>query len=159
MHDFSHKICFYCWQKLKKTSTFTQTYDVISRNHRNWPTLDLTQNSRKGWTNSYWAFFILLWKRTVHSEVSFIMFIQRYLRLPIFCCMFCGNFWKARKNMLVFKMIHSSYSRSYFNLFLIYTVAHDARKYIPSQNNIRNSSDSSEDRLDTKILSQFQSSR
>ena len=30
------------------------TYDVISRNHRNWPLLNLTQNAREGWMNSYW---------------------------------------------------------------------------------------------------------
>ena len=47
-----------------------------------------------------------------------------------FCCMFCGNFWKTGKNISVFE---SSYSRSYFNLFLIYAVTFDARKYRPSQ--------------------------
>ena len=30
------------------------TYDVISRNHSNWPSLNLSKNVRKGWTNSYW---------------------------------------------------------------------------------------------------------
>ena len=30
------------------------TYDVISRNHRDWPSLNLTQKAREGWTNSYW---------------------------------------------------------------------------------------------------------
>jgi len=30
------------------------TYDVISRNHSNWPSLNLTQNLREGWTNNYW---------------------------------------------------------------------------------------------------------
>ena len=30
------------------------TYDVISRNPRNWPLLNLTQNAPEGWTNSYW---------------------------------------------------------------------------------------------------------
>ena len=29
------------------------TFDVISRNHSNWPSLNLSQNLRKGWTNSY----------------------------------------------------------------------------------------------------------
>ena len=29
------------------------TYDVISRNHSNWPSLNLSQNVREGWTNSY----------------------------------------------------------------------------------------------------------
>ena len=48
----------------------------------------------------------------------------------IFCCMFCENFWKGHKNIPI---THSGYSRSYFNLFLIYTVAWDARKCKPSQ--------------------------
>ena len=30
------------------------TYDAISRNHSNWPSLNLPQNAREGWTNSYW---------------------------------------------------------------------------------------------------------
>ena len=34
------------------------TYDVISRNHitnhNNWPSLNLSQNVREWWTNSYW---------------------------------------------------------------------------------------------------------
>ena len=31
-------------------------------------------------------------------------------------------------------MIHGSYSRSYFNLFILHTVARDAHKYKPSPN-------------------------
>ena len=31
------------------------TYDAISRNHSNWPSLSLSQNAREGWTNSYCA--------------------------------------------------------------------------------------------------------
>ena len=50
------------------------------------------------------AFSTLLRTRTVHSEVSFIIFFfQLYPRLPIFYCSFCGNFWKARKNIPVFE--------------------------------------------------------
>ena len=30
------------------------TYDVITCNHCNWPSLNLSQNAREGWTNSYW---------------------------------------------------------------------------------------------------------
>ena len=30
------------------------TYDVISRKQSNWPSLNLTQNLREGWTNNYW---------------------------------------------------------------------------------------------------------
>ena len=36
------------------------TYDVISRNHSNWPSLNLSQNVRKGWTNSYWKRQVLM---------------------------------------------------------------------------------------------------
>ena len=41
------------------TCTFTnmacppQTYDAISRNHRNWQSLNLTQNAHERWTKSY----------------------------------------------------------------------------------------------------------
>ena len=84
LHDFSLNIYFYCWKKLKKTCIFTQprpqsafpkarekshenevvfypkmawppaTYDFKSRNHSNWPSLNLSQNVRERWTNSYW---------------------------------------------------------------------------------------------------------
>ena len=30
------------------------TYDVISHNHSNWPSLNMSQNVREGWTKSYW---------------------------------------------------------------------------------------------------------
>ena len=30
------------------------TYDVISHNHSNWPSLNLSQNVREGWTSRYW---------------------------------------------------------------------------------------------------------
>ena len=36
------------------------TYDVISRKHSNWPTLNLAQNVREGWTNSYWKRQVLM---------------------------------------------------------------------------------------------------
>ena len=61
LHDFSHKICFYYWKKLKnmyfhpKMTLPLATYDVISCDHSNWPSLDLSQNVREGWTNSYWT--------------------------------------------------------------------------------------------------------
>ena len=35
------------------------TYDVITRNHRNGPSPNLTQNVREGWTNSYWKHPVL----------------------------------------------------------------------------------------------------
>ena len=36
------------------------TYDVISRNHSNWPPLNLSQNLCEGWTNSYWKRWVLI---------------------------------------------------------------------------------------------------
>ena len=36
------------------------TYDVRSRNHSNWPLLNLSQNVRGGWTNSYWNRQVLM---------------------------------------------------------------------------------------------------
>ena len=36
------------------------TYDLISRNHSNWPSLNLSQNVREEWTNSYWKRQVLI---------------------------------------------------------------------------------------------------
>ena len=36
------------------------TYDVISRNHSNWPSLNLSQNVLEEWTNSYWKCQVLM---------------------------------------------------------------------------------------------------
>ena len=36
------------------------TYDVISRNHSIWPLLNLSQNLREKWTNSYWKRQVLM---------------------------------------------------------------------------------------------------
>ena len=36
------------------------TYDVISHNHSNWPSLNLPQNVREGWMNSYWKRQVLM---------------------------------------------------------------------------------------------------
>ena len=35
-------------------------YDVISRNHSNWPSLNLSQSVREGWMNSYWKRQVLM---------------------------------------------------------------------------------------------------
>ena len=54
LHNFSHKIYFYCWKKLKNMYFHSKmvwppaTYDIISRNHRNLPSLNLTQNCARG---------------------------------------------------------------------------------------------------------------
>ena len=36
------------------------TYDVISCNHSYWPSLNLSQNVRKGWTTSHWKRQVLM---------------------------------------------------------------------------------------------------
>ena len=36
------------------------TYDVISCYHTNWPSLNLSQNVREGWRNSYWKRQVLM---------------------------------------------------------------------------------------------------
>ena len=64
--DFSHKIYFYVGKSWKNVYFHSKmawpppTNDVISRNHKNWPLLNLTQNAREGWTNSYWKHQVLM---------------------------------------------------------------------------------------------------
>ena len=64
--DFSHKIYFYVGKSWKNVYFYSKmawpppTYDVIPRNHKNWPLLNLTQNAREGWTNSYWKHQVLI---------------------------------------------------------------------------------------------------
>ena len=50
-----------------------------------------------------------------------------------FAVHFVVTFERLAKTFQFLKMIHGHYSRSYFNLFLIYTVVRDAHIYIPSQ--------------------------
>ena len=58
-------------KKVDKTFTFTQTWldhllfmtsylVTIKNNHSNWPSLNLSQNVREGWTNSYWKRQVLM---------------------------------------------------------------------------------------------------
>ena len=74
-----------------------------------------------------------------------------------FAVRFVVTFESLKETFQFLKMICGSYSRSYFNLFLIYAVAHDctcARLYVNTNlQKYKNSFDSSNDRLDTKILS------
>ena len=66
MHDFGRKIDFYCWKKSKKhvfspkIGMLYATYDVISGNHSNRPTLNMSQNLCEGWTTSYWKRQVLI---------------------------------------------------------------------------------------------------
>ena len=67
-------------------------YDVISRNHSNWPSRNLSQNVRKGWTNSYcvrcWCF--ILWeKKKLKTSVGVVGGGERVASnrrwVPVFC--------------------------------------------------------------------------
>ena len=66
LQAFSHKIYHYCWKKLKKyvispkIGLFSCYLWRLSRNHSNWPSLNVSQNLRKGWTNSYWKRQVLM---------------------------------------------------------------------------------------------------
>ena len=44
------------------------TYDVISRNHSNWPSLNLSQNVREGWTSSYWKSQVLMFYPLIENS-------------------------------------------------------------------------------------------
>ena len=49
LHDFCHKVYFYFWKKLKKQVQMPwppATRDVRSRNHSNWPSLNVSQSVR-----------------------------------------------------------------------------------------------------------------
>ena len=69
LHHFIHKLYFYSWKKLKKHTSHSKTawppatYDVISRNHSNWSSLNLSQNAREGLTNSYRKLQVLMFYR------------------------------------------------------------------------------------------------
>ena len=39
---------------------YPATYDVISRNRRNWPSLNFSQNAREEQTNNYWKRQVLM---------------------------------------------------------------------------------------------------
>ena len=82
-------------------------------------------------SSSVFKRFLSCYEHKRYTQRFFFSFIKCYLSHPIFCCTFCGNFWKARKTFQFLKMIYGSYSSSYFNLFFIYAVAPDTCKYIP----------------------------
>ena len=67
LHYFIHKLYFYSQRKLKTCMHFHSklawppaSYDVISRTHSNWPSLNLSQNAREGQTNSYRKLQVLM---------------------------------------------------------------------------------------------------
>ena len=67
LHDFSQKICFHCWNMLKKKKVFSPKNGLTTCHlwhhisyHSNWPSIKLSQNVRKGWTNSYWKRRLLM---------------------------------------------------------------------------------------------------
>ena len=99
------------------------------------------------------VFSILLRTQMVHLEVSFIIYSALFT--PSFAVYFVRTFERLAKTFQCLKTIYSGYSRSYFNLFLIYAVACDARKIIQTFTYIKTVVIVPKDRLDTKILSQF----
>ena len=70
--------------------------------------------------------FLSCYERERCTRRFLSLFIQRYLRHPIFCCTFCGNFWKCRKNIPIFE---NDLRRLFNSLFLIYTVAYDTQTF------------------------------
>ena len=70
-----------------------------------------------------------------------------------FAVRFVVTFERLPQTFQFLKMIHSGYSRSYFNLFLIYAIL--VTHVNTNLHKCKNSCDSSKDRLDRKILSQF----
>ena len=79
------------------------------------------------------VFSILLRTQTVHLEVSFIIYSALSTPSLFFSVRFVRTFERLAKTFQFLKIIHSGYSRSHFNLFLIYAVACNACKYKPSQ--------------------------
>ena len=77
------------------------------------------------------AFSILLRTRTVHSEVSVIIYSALiFIYATLFLAVrFVVTFESLAKTLQFLKMICGDYSRSYFNLFLIYTVAHNTQTF------------------------------
>ena len=96
------------------------------------------------------VFSILLRTQTVHFEVSFIIYSVLSTPSLLFALCFVRTFERLTKTFQFLKIIHSSYSRSHFNLFLSRAMPVNTNLHI-----YKNSCDSSKDRLDTKILSQF----
>ena len=89
------------------------------------------------------------YKHEWYTQRFLLLFIRHYLRLPIFV----ETFERLTKIFQFLKMIHSRYSRSYFNLLLLYTIP--CMHVNTNLHKYENSCDSSKDRLDTKILSWF----
>ena len=79
------------------------------------------------------AFSILLRTQTVHLEVSVIIYSVLSTPSLFFAVRFVRTFERLANTFQFLKlMIHSSYTRSHFNLFLIYAVACHVHKYKPS---------------------------
>ena len=72
-------------------------------------------------------FSILLRRWTVHVELSFMIYSALPMP-PFFCCTFWGNFWKARKNTLVFENdLQRLFKIIIISVSLIYAVGCDTR--------------------------------
>ena len=74
------------------------TCDVTSRSHSSWPSLNLSQNLRKGWTNSYWRRQVLMFfPLGKNSEKHHQQHHQLFLNWSIF---------KWRKSWILFNGIY-----------------------------------------------------
>ena len=105
LHDFSHEIYFYCLKKLKKQvfsfkiglTTAPATYGVIYGNHSNWPSLNLSQNLREEWANSYWKrqalLFYPLGKKTQKNLMEGASMPPP--RSPSLLCPRVNSFWSV----------------------------------------------------------------
>ena len=89
---------------------------------------------------------------------DFLYYLFIILCFSIFCCTFCGNFWKAHKNITVFEKDSQQLFQiilQYFNLFRP-SHAMNVNTYLRTLcNKNKNIFYSSKDRLHTKIQSQF----
>ena len=103
------------------------------------------------------VFYLMLRTQTVHLEVSFTIYSALSTPSLFFSVRFVRTFERLAKTFQFLKIIHSRYSRSYFNLSLISLSRAMPVKLIQTftYNVYKNSCHSSKDRLDTKILSQF----
>ena len=103
LHDFSHKIYFYCWKKLKK-HVFSFKIGLTTRNlwrhignHSNWPSLNLAQNLREEWTSGYWKRQVLLFYPLRKKELRKALWrvASRPLRSPSLVCPTVNCFWSV----------------------------------------------------------------
>ena len=80
-------------------------YDVIPRNHSNWPSLNSSQNLREGWTNSFWKRRVLMfYPLRKHSEKHYEgvastapFYVRGLIGLKITLVKFTNHHWKVTR--------------------------------------------------------------